>query len=97
MFQSARLGFGFVELGEDVGGAPIETLAGFGEAERARGALEEGGTERCFEILHAARDSRLAKFKIRRCAREAARIRDTDEQAHCINPVQDDPPHAIGA
>ena len=97
MLEPARLGFGFIILGEDIDGAAIEALACFRQAERAGRALEQCRTEDGFEVLDAAGDRRLAQFEVNRGAGKAARVGHSHEQAHCINPVQLYAPHADSA
>jgi len=95
VFKAARFGLGLVIPGEDVGGPLVEAGAGFREAQRAGCSLEEGRAEALLKVLDPPGDRRLAKFEIGCGPREAASIRDAEEKAHCVNPVQERSPHAV--
>ena len=77
--MSADLVAGALDVAQDAGGAVEQALAGLGQAHAAVDAGEQGGTEFFLEPLHLACQRRLGHAQMRRGARDAAQLGDTDE------------------
>jgi hypothetical protein len=76
-----------VEVGEHAARARQKPLAGFGEAHRARGAVEQPHAEPRLELADRARDRGRRAAQAARGLGEAAAIRDLGEQGDAIEAI----------
>ena len=79
--QRLQLGLRGVELGEDVARPGDEQLAGAGERDLARRALDEREPDLGLQALDLLRERRLGDVLARRGAREVALVGEGDEIA----------------
>ncbi|GCC47396.1 hypothetical protein chiPu_0031598, partial [Chiloscyllium punctatum] len=71
---------GLLDVGEDMDAAVVIGLADLGEADLARGAVEQSGTEAIFQRLHVVAHHCRGHVELAAGRGEAAGINDPDER-----------------
>ena len=78
---------GFLEIGQELHAALVERLAGFGERQPARRAVEEPRVEMRLELGDVARHRRHRHAEALGRAREAAGLDDVGEGGHGVEAI----------
>ena len=83
----AGLGLGLIDIGEDLLAALQIALAGLGERDAARGAVQQARAQMRFQIGHRARRISSRRIQMLRGTRETARFDDADKYAHVLKRI----------
>ncbi len=83
----ARLGFSLIDIREDLFAALQIALAGLGQRNAARGAVQQARAQMRFQIGHRARRIRGGRIQVLRGTRETARFDNTDKYAHVLKRI----------
>jgi hypothetical protein len=87
----ARLGFRLIHVREDLLAALQVALAGLGQRDAARRAVQQARAQVRLQIGHRARRIRGGRVQMLRGARKAARFDDADKYAHVLKRIHNFP------
>ncbi|MNR07299.1 hypothetical protein D3C85_1234150 [compost metagenome] len=83
----AGLGFGFLDIGEDLFAAHQVALAGFGQGNAPGGAVEQAGLQMGFKIGDRPRHVGGGRIQLHGRGSEAADLRDATKSTHVLQGV----------